>query len=845
MLVTMLVAVPAAGAAPFVFAPAFDGAVTIDSGPQGVTNDPAPQFTFSSTQTTTGFRCTLATPSQPGTPGTCTSPYAVVETGDGDYTFTVEGLGADDQIVGSASRTFTVDTQAPNPPSIAAPTPGSLLATSGVDVSGSAEAGTHVVVFDGDAPAAATDAAGDGSWSVALSGLTDGGHSLTAMATDPAGNVSLHSDTVSVTVDTTAPETTIDSHNTGGATADFTFSSSESGSTFECSLNMVGAPPGGFPACSSPQHYDGLADGDYEFAVRATDPAGNVDGTPAVFDFTIDSTPPAAPAITSPDDNSVQNSTTVTISGTAENGATVEVFDGTTSKGLVTVSDGRWSLAVTGVADGTHTYTAKATDAAGNTSGASNARTVTIDTAAPDTTITGGPSGPTNSAVPTFTFAGGARFECRLDGPGTTTGSYGACSSPVQYSKLADGTYTFSVYAVDAAGNQDPSPAQRTFAVDTATPAPPAITAPAEGATQSATTVALAGSAEPGATVEVFEGTSSKGTATASDSGAWSLAVSGAALGSHTYSATATDAAGNVSGPSNARTVRIAAPDATIESGTADGAAASFAFGSSASDVSFECRLDGPSGPGTYSACVSPKAYDGLAPGDYTFLVRAVDPSGADASAPSARTFSVTAVAAATPTPTPTPTPSPTTTPTPPPPAPEYHQTVVIKPISGTIRVRKPGTNEFVDLDVTQGIPLGSTIDAKHGRIQLASEPKNGGEPQKALFYGGLFKVEQPGGVIELTLNEPLAPCATAGKASAAAKKPKTRKLWGDGSGSFRTKGQYSAATVRGTKWLVQDSCAGTLTEVAHGVVSVTDSVRHKTILLRGGKRYLARPTHR
>ena len=65
----------------------------------------------------------------------------------------------------------------------------------------------------------------------------------------------------------------------------------------------------------------------------------------------------------------------------------------------------------------------------------------------------------------------------------------------------------------------------------------------------------------------------------------------------------------------------------------------------------------------------------------------------------------------------------------------------------------------------------------------------------------------------DLTLSQPLAPCGKK-KAGAAAKKPKTRKLWGDGSGSFRTRGQYSAATVRGTRWLVQDSCAGTLTKV-------------------------------
>ena len=106
-----------------------------------------------------------------------------------------------------------------------------------------------------------------------------------------------------------------------------------------------------------------------------------------------------------------------------------------------------------------------------------------------------------------------------------------------------------------------------------------------------------------------------------------------------------------------------------------------------------------------------------------------------------------------------------------------------------------------------------------------------------------MFKVTQSATTTDLTLNEPLASCAKKKTARAAAKtKPKTRKLWGDGKGKFRTRGQYSAATVRGTKWLVQDSCAGTLTRVTQGVVSVRDQVKKKTLTLRAGKRYLAKP---
>jgi hypothetical protein len=194
---------------------------------------------------------------------------------------------------------------------------------------------------------------------------------------------------------------------------------------------------------------------------------------------------------------------------------------------------------------------------------------------------------------------------------------------------------------------------------------------------------------------------------------------------------------------------------------------------------------------------------------------------------------------APTPTPSPTPTPAPTPTPSP---APTFHQDVVVQP-SGTVKVRKPGTNTFVTVSAAAEIPLGSTVDTTHGTVVLSSVPKPGAAPQSAKFYAGIFKVTQPGGITQLALTQPLAPCGA--HASAAAKKPKTRRLWGDGHGAFRTTGRYSSATVRGTKWLVQDSCAGTLTRVVRGVVAVRDDVRRKTLVLRAGKKYLARPRRR
>ena len=86
-------------------------------------------------------------------------------------------------------------------------------------------------------------------------------------------------------VDTTPPNTTIDSHPTNPAhsnSASFTFSSSELNSTFECQLDG-----GGFSACASPQNYSSLALGDHTFDVRATDATLNTDPTPATFTWLV------------------------------------------------------------------------------------------------------------------------------------------------------------------------------------------------------------------------------------------------------------------------------------------------------------------------------------------------------------------------------------------------------------------------------------------------------------------------------------------------------------------------------------------------------------------------------
>ena len=117
-------------------------------------------------------------------------------------------------------------------------------------------------------------------------------------------------------------------------------------------------------------------------------------------------------------------------------------------------------------------------------------------------------------------------------------------------------------------------------------------------------------------------------------------------------------------------------------------------------------------------------------------------------------------------------------------------------PKSGTVKVKLPGRKRFRTLAEGEQLPVGTIVDTLKGRVTLVAA---GG--QTADFYGGIFKIGQGKGakpLTTLTLVEKLS-CPKAGKAIAAAKKKK-RRLWGDGSGKFRTKGKHSAATVVGTQ---------------------------------------------
>jgi hypothetical protein len=176
----------------------------------------------------------------------------------------------------------------------------------------------------------------------------------------------------------------------------------------------------------------------------------------------------------------------------------------------------------------------------------------------------------------------------------------------------------------------------------------------------------------------------------------------------------------------------------------------------------------------------------------------------------------------------------------PPVPEPVLGKAVTGQLIAGTVLVKLPSTTSFRRLTAPQSLPTGTTVDAKRGTLRITAT--SGAAPYSADFYRGRFVIAQrakKGSTADMRLaGGSFKRC----NARAAAKPNASRQLWGKGSGRFRTVGRFSAASVRGTTWLTKDTCAGTLTRVTAGSVSVRDFVKRRTFVVRRGKSYLARP---
>jgi hypothetical protein len=150
--------------------------------------------------------------------------------------------------------------------------------------------------------------------------LPDGDYQFNVRGYDDLGNPG-YARSRPFTVDTGDPATTLASGPTGAiatASPSFSFTSSETGGTFDCRLDGPGSAVGTYAPCGSPRAYNGLADGSYRFLVRARDRAGNVDASPERRDFTVDTRAPGTPAITAPAGELLQRTDALMVEGTGE-----------------------------------------------------------------------------------------------------------------------------------------------------------------------------------------------------------------------------------------------------------------------------------------------------------------------------------------------------------------------------------------------------------------------------------------------------------------------------------------------------------------------------------------------
>ena len=342
----------------------------------------------------------------------------------------------------------TADTIAPNTTISSGPSGAVSTTTATFGFTASEGSSTFACSLDG-APYAAC------SSPRTYSGLANGVHTFRVRATDPSNNTDATPATRTWTVDTLPPNTTITSGPSGWSTSAapaFSFTATESGASFQCSLDS-----GSYTSCSSPKAYPALRDGPHTFRVRALDAARNVDPTPAERTWSIDTAVP---------DTFLDGGTA---GPTNEPDATFPFSSPDTTAQFACSLDATAYAACTSpakypdLADGSHTFLVRAIDPAGNMDSSPAARQWDVDTVAPETVITSQPDNPTPSTTATFEFIAdeeGGTFACALDGADLIE-----CYPPQKYTDLTPGSHTFTVVGNDSAGNQEQTPASYTWTI--------------------------------------------------------------------------------------------------------------------------------------------------------------------------------------------------------------------------------------------------------------------------------------------------------------------------------------------------------------------------------------------
>lgn len=540
---------------------------------------------------------------------------------DGSHTLTVTATDpAGNESAPSAGITIVVDTVSTTPVitsvtdnagNAATPVPsGDPTNDTTPTLTGSAEPNSVVAIFDGATQIGTVAADGTGAWTFTPeTALGEGTHDFTVRATDPQGNVSQPSNAWSVEIDLTAPQVptivTVSDNAPGGATGPLTagqvtndttptLSGTGQAGTIIHVLNNgveIGTTTvdgsGNWTFTPDPV----LTDGTYNLRVNASDDVGNVSANSPVFAFTVDTAGPAAPVVTTVIDDvspgtgtlasdGSTNDTRPTFNGTGEVGATVHVIVDDVEIGTAVVNaQGNWTFTpTTELGEGPHVITFNATDAAGNTGVTSPPFNLTVDTSVPEAPVftpatddAGTVLGPvasgqsTDDTTPTLNGTAAANATITIYESGREVGTAVADANGVwsfTTGTLANGSHTWTATVTDAAGNVSPASPGFTLVVDTAAPVAPVITqaiddvgtitgAIGSGQTTNDPLPRLVGTSEPLATVNIYEGTTLVGTGTADADGNWTVDITvPLGTGSHTFTAEATDQAGNTGAPS-------------------------------------------------------------------------------------------------------------------------------------------------------------------------------------------------------------------------------------------------------------------------------------------------------
>ncbi|MBP8501587.1 BapA prefix-like domain-containing protein, partial [Pseudomonas aeruginosa] len=486
---------------------------------------------------------TLSGTAEPGATVTLTdgngNPIGqVIADGSGNWTFTpstplangtvVNATATDPSGNASSPASVTVDAVAPATPVV--------NPSNGTTLSGTAEPGATVTLTDGNGnPIGQVTADGSGNWSFTPTTPLPNGTVVNATATDASGNTSAGS---SVTVDSVAPATPV-INPSNGTTLSGTAEPGSSVTLTDGNGNPIGQVTADGSGNWSFTPSTPLADGTVVNAT-ATDPAGNTSGQGST---TVDGVAPTTPTVNLSNGSS--------LSGTAEPGSTVILTDGNGNPIAEVTADGsgNWTYTPsTPIANGT-VVNVVAQDAAGNSSpGAS----VTVDSQAPAAPVVN----PSNGTTLSGTAEPGATVTL-TDGNGNPIGQVTADGSGnwsfTPGTPLANGTVV-NATASDPTGNTS-APASTT--VDSVAPAAPVVN-PSNGAE-------ISGTAEPGATVTLTDGSGNPiGQVTADGSGNWSFTPSTPLADGTVVNATATDPAGNTGGQGSTTVDAIAPATPTV-----------------------------------------------------------------------------------------------------------------------------------------------------------------------------------------------------------------------------------------------------------------------------------------